>query len=43
MRGNDDEKVKRLLPLLILALIIAGCIFAIRGTAAPAPQTEAAA
>ena len=25
------------------ALIIAGCIFAIRGTAAPAPQTEAAA
>ncbi|WP_277923209.1 DMT family transporter [Sphingomonas sp. CARO-RG-8B-R24-01] len=25
------------------ALIIAGCVFAIRGTAAPAPQTEAAA
>ncbi|MDN4629915.1 DMT family transporter [Sphingomonas sp. PsM26] len=37
-----DERVS-LYTLAGAALIIAGCIFAIRGTAAPAPQTEAAA
>ena len=37
-----DERVS-FYTLAGAALIIAGCIFAIRGTAAPAPQTEAAA
>lgn len=37
-----DERVS-LYTLAGAALIIAGCIFAIRGPAAPAPQTEAAA
>jgi len=37
-----DERVS-LYTVAGAALIIAGCVFALRGTAAPAPQTEAAA